>query len=360
MPSAKPTAAPRRRSLPAARHRRTNIVCLEEEVCPSRRERTPPTAAGGRGERPAQTPGGRPLARQAHAVGGLAKKSLRPARRRELAHWFHETFQVSCLRACRLAQFGRASWYRQSRAKDQSALRLRIRDLAHARPRFGYLRIWVLLRREGWSINRKRVRRLYRLDGLQLRMRVRRRKHIALHRGPAPVPVGPTERWSMDFVHATLADGRSFRIFTVVDNWSRHSPILEAGFRMTGEMVGQALDRVLATPAVPRSITVDHGTEFQSRALEDWAYRRGVQLDFIRPGKPVENAFIESFNGRLRDECLNVHQFASLAEAQAIIEAWRVDYNQRRPHSSLGHLTPNEFVAQRQGQQIVEEVVGSG
>lgn len=209
-------------------------------------------------------------------------------------------------------------------------------------------------------MNRKRVRRLYRLEGLQLRMRVRRRKHIALHRGPAPIPTGPTERWSMDFVHDILADGRPFRILTVVDNWSRHSPILEVGFRMTGEIVGRVLDRVLDTPAVPRSITVDHGTEFQSRALEDWAYRRGVQLDFIRPGKPVENAFIESFNGRLRDECLNVHQFASLAEAQAIIEVWRVDYNQHRPHSSLGHLTPNEFVAQCQGQPIVEAVVCSG
>ncbi|MBA2486680.1 MAG: IS3 family transposase [Nitrospira sp.] len=289
-----------------------------------------------------------------------AKKSLRPARRRELAAWFHETFQVSCLRACRLAQFGRASWYRRSRAKDQTALRLRIRDLAHARPRFGYMRIWVLLRREGWLINRKRVRRLYRLDGLQLRMRVRRRKHIALHRGPAPIPAGPTERWSMDFVHDTLADGRPFRILTVVDNWSRHSPVLEAAFRMSGETVGRALDGVLDEKPGPRSITVDHGTEFQSRALEDWAYRRGVQLDFIRPGKPVENAFIESFNGRLRDECLNVHQFASLGEARAIIEAWRMDYNHRRPHGSLGHLTPDEFVAQRQGQQIIEEALYSG
>jgi putative transposase len=164
----------------------------------------------------------------------------------------------------------------------------------------------------------------------------------------------------MDFVHDTLADGRPFRILTVVDNWSRHSPVLEAGLRMTGETVSQVLDRVLSTRVVPRSITVDHGTEFQSRALEDWAYRRGIQLDFIRPGKPVENAFIESFNGRLRDECLNVHQFASLAEAQAIIEAWRVDYNLHRPHSSLGHLTPNEFVAQRQEQPIVEEAVCSG
>jgi putative transposase len=207
-----------------------------------------------------------------------------------------------------LAQFSRAAWYRRSRARDQSALRLRIREFAHARPRFGHLRIRVLLRREGWVVNRKRVRQRYRLDGLPLRMRVRRRKHMALHRGPAPVPTGPTERWSMDFVHDALADGRPFRILTVVDHWSRSSPVLEVAPRMSGYTVGEALDRILEAAPRPRSITVDHGTEFQSRA-----YRRGVQLDFIRPGKPIENAFIESFNGRLRDECLNVHQFASLA-----------------------------------------------
>jgi putative transposase len=124
-------------------------------------------------------------------------------------------------------------------------------------------------------------------------------------------------------------------------------------------MVGQILDRAMNGAPGPRSITVDHGTELQSRALEDWAYRRGVQLDFIRPGKPVENAFIESFNGWLRDECLNVHQFVTLAEAQHILETWRLDYNQYRPHSSLGHLTPNEFVGQRQAEQIDEEVVCS-
>jgi putative transposase len=129
---------------------------------------------------------------------------------------------------------------------------------------------------------------------------------------------------------------------------------------MSGDIVGRDLDRVLGDRPGPRSITVYHGTEFQSRALEDWAYRRGVQLDFIRPGKPVENAFIESFNGRLRDECLNVHQFASLTEAQTIIEAWRVDYNTHRPHSSLGHLTPSEFASQRQEEQDAEEVVCSG
>ena len=205
----------------------------------------------------------------------------------------------------------------------------------------GHLRIWVLLRREGWVVNRKPVRRLYRLDGLQLRMRVRRRKPIGLHRGPAPHPSGPRERWSMDFVHDALADGRPFRILTVVDQWSRSSPVLEVASRMSGSAVGEALDRVLEDAPQPRSITVDHGTEFQSRALEDWAYRRGVQFDFIRPGKPIENAFIGSFNGRLQDECLNVHQFASIADAQTKIEAWRLDYNQRRPHGSLGRKLPH-------------------
>jgi putative transposase len=232
--------------------------------------------------------------------------------------------------------------------------------LAHERPRFGYQRIWVLLRREGWMVNRKRVRRLYQLEGLQLRMRVRRRKHMALHRGPAPIPIGPTERWSMDFVHDALADGTAFRVLTVIDQWSRQSPVLEVASSMSGRTVSSALDRVLGTGPTPRSITVDHGTEFMSRALEDWAFHRGVQLDFIRPGKPVENAFIEAFNGRLRDECLNVHQFTSIADARTKIEAWRVDYNARRPHSSLGHLTPNEFVAQRQGRRAFEDVAVSG
>ncbi len=168
------------------------------------------------------------------------------------------------------------------------------------------------------------------------------------YRAFADFPGRPRERWSMDFVHDALADGRPFRILTVVDQWSRSSPVLEVASRMSGYTVGEALDRVLEDAPRPRSITVDHGTEFQSLALEDWAYRRGVQLDFIRPGKPIENAFIESFNGRLRDECLNVHQFTSIAEAQTKIEGWRLDYNQRRPHGSFGHLTPSEFVAQRQ------------
>jgi putative transposase len=182
--------------------------------------------------------------------------------RRELADWVAGTFGVSRVRACHLAQFSRAAWYPPSTRDDQAPLRARIRALAHARPRFGFTRIWVLLRREGWPVNKKRVRRLYRLDGLQLRMRVRRRKHIALHRGPAPVPVGPTERWSMDFVHDALADGRPFRVLTVVDHWSRESPMPEVATSMSGAGVGPALDRAIDDGPAPRSITVDHGTEF--------------------------------------------------------------------------------------------------
>jgi putative transposase len=261
---------------------------------------------------------------------------------------------VSTVRACRLAQFTRAAWYRKRTARDQSALALRIRDIAHARPRFGYQRITVMLRREGWLVNRKRVRRLYRLQGLQVRMRVRRRKHMCLHRGPVLLATYSHERWSMDFVHDALFDGRPFRMLTVVDLDSRQSPLIEPAFAHSGRSIAAALERVVDALGAPTSITVDHGTEFMSKALEDWAWQRGIKLDFIRPGKPNENAHIESFNGRLRDECLNVNQFTSMDDARRKIEAWRQDYNHARPHSSLRHLTPHEF-AQKGQQKRTEE-----
>lgn len=250
---------------------------------------------------------------------------------------------MSCVRACRLGGVSRAGWYRKSTAEDQSGLRMRIREVALARPRFGYLRIHVVLRREGWKVNRKRVHRLYRLEGLQVRMRMRRRKRLSLHRGPAPRPTYLGERWSMDFVHDQLANGKAFRVLTVVDNWSRESVVLETGFRLTGESVAQALARASQARSLPRSITVDHGTEFTSKALDQWAWENGVQLDFTRPGKPTDNGLCESFNGRLRDECLNVNEFESIDQARERIEAWRIDYNEQRPHGALGHLTPSEY-----------------
>lgn len=261
---------------------------------------------------------------------------------------------MSTVRSCQLAQFTRAAWYRKSTARDPSALALRIRDLAHARPRFGYQRITVMLRREGWRVNRKRVRRPYRLQDLQLRMRVRRRKHMCLHRGPVPLAKCTHERWGMDFVHDALFDGRPFRVLTVVDQYSRQSPVLEPSFAHSGRSVSAALERVANELGVPASITVDHGTGFMSKALEEWAWQRGIKLDFIRAGKPNENAHIESFNGRLRDECLNVTQFTSLDNVRRQIEAWRQDYNHSRPHSSLRNLTPHEFAQQGQQKRIEE------
>ncbi len=261
---------------------------------------------------------------------------------------------MSKKRSCRLALLRRATFYYRSQAKDQTALRMRIRELAHSRPRFGYERIHILLRREGWKVGRNRVHRLYRLEGLQVRMRVRRRKRISLHRGPVPVATTRNEYWSMDFVHDQLASGRKFRVLTVIDKWSRESVLLETHFSLTGQSVVDALQRLAMSRRLPKAITVDHGTEFTSKSLDEWAWNHGVQLDFIRPGKPTENAFIESFNGRLRDECLNVNEFVSIDDARGRIEAWRQDYNHHRPHSSLGHLTPIEFVMQ--GQETAPEV----
>ena len=253
----------------------------------------------------------------------------------------------------------RASLRYQSHRDPQEALRMRLRELAATRVRFGYRRLTVLLRREGWPVNAKRIYRLYTEEGLTVRTK-HRTKAAGRARVPQAVATAPNQRWSMDFMSARVADGRWFRILTVVDQFTRECVCLRADQSLTGEKVAQALEPVVAQRGAPRAITVDNGSEFASRVMDAWAYRHGIQLDFIRPGKPVENGFIESFNGRLRDECLNVHQFMSLDDARAIIEAWRVDYNHRRPHSSLGHLTPNEFVAQRQALQTVEEVVCSG
>lgn len=222
---------------------------------------------------------------------------------------------------------------------------MRLRELAQTRPRFGYLRLQVMLRREGWIVNRKRVHRLYREEGLNVRL-THRRKRVSHLRVVPPTPNQMNERWSMDFVADTLLDGRRFRALTVVDNWSRYSPLIEADFTLTGSKVVTALERVAKQHGYPKMITVDNGSEFTSKALDAWAHEHGVKLDFIRPGKPVENAVIESFNGRFRDECLNTHVFVSLHDARQKIEAWRIDYNEHRPQGSLGDLTPQEFVEQ--------------
>jgi putative transposase len=219
---------------------------------------------------------------------------------------------------------------------------MRLRELAASRVRFGYRRLTVLLRREGWAVNAKRIYRLYTEDGLAVRTKLRR-KIARRQRVPLQRATRPHERLSMDFVSNRLLDGRWFRVLTVVDQFTRECLVLLVDSSLTGTRVAQTLSEIVAERGAPISITVDNGTEFQSKAMDLWAYQHGVQLDFIRPGRPVENGYIESFNGRLRDECLNVQVFLNLADTREKLEHWRQDYNQVRPHSSLGDSAPEEF-----------------
>jgi putative transposase len=200
-----------------------------------------------------------------------------------------------------------------------------------------------MLRREGFMINHKRVYRLYRLDGLALRRK--KRKRVSRQRVPMPLPTRPNERWSMDFLSDQLADGRRIRVFGVIDEYSRESLALEAATSFPGSAVAQVLEGLAQARGYPKSIVCDNGPEFIGRALDTWAYEHKVLLDFIQPGKPSQNAFAESFNGKFRDECLNQNWFLNMREARELIENWRLDYNNNRPHSSLGQLTPSEYVA---------------
>jgi putative transposase len=260
-----------------------------------------------------------------------------------MVEYLQAGYRVSIRRACDVLELGRTTYYYKSKADPQTALRIRLRDLANARIRYGYRRLHVLLRREGWKINAKRVYRLYVEEGLGLRIKRPKRRRSAVARVALPEPTGPNQIWSMDFVSDELGWGRRFRVLTLVDHFTRESPALEVGVGMSGRLVTEVLDRVALTYGLPDVIRVDNGPEFTSRALDRWAYENGVRLDFIRPGKPVENAFIESFNASLRKECLNVHWFQTIEEARQMIEQWRKEYNGFRPHSSLDNLTPEEY-----------------
>ena len=269
---------------------------------------------------------------------------MKPTQQRAAVQFFRVGFRVSERRACRVAGVARSTQRYRSQARDQAPLRIRLRDLAAARVRYGYRRLHVLLQREGWRVNHKRIYRLYREEGLGIRVK-RRRKRTSLPR-LHPVPAQqPQERWSMDFLSDSLVDGRRFRVLTIVDNVSRVSPAIAVGPSLTGERVVAVLEQLRHTVGVPRRIAIDNGPEFISKALDAWAYRHQVQLEFSRPGTPTDNAYVESFNGHFRAECLDQHWFTSLEEARAVIEAWRVEYNQERPHRALNQQTPAAFLA---------------
>jgi len=218
-----------------------------------------------------------------------------------------------------------------------------MRDIASVRVGYGYRRIHVLLQREGWKVNHKRVYRLYREDGLALRKKVPRRRVACQKRELKPTATERNECWSMDFVSDQLFDGRRMRILVIVDNYTRESLILEASQRIRGIEVVKTLESITRTTGFPKRIKVDNGPEFISKDFDRWAYWNHVELDFSRPGKPTDNALVEAFNSRFRQECLNEHWFLSLEDAQQKIEKWRIDYNTIRPHSSLGYKSPKEY-----------------
>ena len=247
-------------------------------------------------------------------------------------------------RACGLIGVARSSCRYQAKGEGEAELRAVLRELALERPRFGYRRLGVMLRRQGWGVNRKRVYRVYREEGLAVRRR--KRKRVAGRRVPLVLPTRPDELWTMDFTQDALTSGRKFRTLNLRDGYTREALAIEVDTSLPGARVVRVLQRLQERGRVPERIQVDNGSEFISRVVDQWAYEHGVALHFIRPGKPTDNGYIERFNGKFRDECLNQFWFVNLLEAQARIEAWRQDYNQERPHSSLGYQTPAEFAAQ--------------
>jgi putative transposase len=263
---------------------------------------------------------------------------------REAVGVMKREYRRSERRACQLAGVGRSSCRYQARRREDQGLRQRLRELAGERRRFGYRRLTVLLRREGWPVNHKRVYRLYCAAGLSVRRRQGKRLK-AEARKPLALPTQANQVWTMDFTHDNLASGRKFRTLNLMDGYTRESPRIEVDTSLPGLRVVRVLEEVARQRGYPEALQVDNGPEFISRVVDQWAFEHRVEIHFIEPGKPTQNAQIESFNGKFRDECLNENWFLSLQEAREKIEAWRRDYNQARPHSALGYQTPEEFAA---------------
>jgi putative transposase len=271
---------------------------------------------------------------------------VKPSRRRPVVEYLCGGYRISERRACGVARLARSTKRYRGSKDPQTALRQRIREIAQARVRYGYRKIRVLLNREGWKVGKKRVYRLYREEGLSLRQKPRRRRRVAVYRRERTKPRAPNEVWSLDFMADQLVDGRRFRALTVVDVFTRESLSIEVGQSLKGDDVVRVLNRIRQERGKPKILFCDNGAEFTSQIMDLWAYQNGVRIDFSRPGKPTDNAHVESFNGTFRAECLDAHWFTSLGEAKQIIEAWRREYNESRPHRALGERTPNEFAGQ--------------
>lgn len=267
-----------------------------------------------------------------------------PTQRREVVGWAQTAYELAERRACRAVGVSRSLVRYQSVKPSQDPLRRRLRELAASRVSWGYPRLTILLRREGWHVNHKRVYRLYSEEGLTLKRKRPKRRKSAVPRQVRPEVKSANERWAMDFVHDVLAGGRTIRILTAIDAYTRECVALVAQPTFRGEDVAAILSEAgNRRGTLPALISVDNGTEFTSRALDHWAYWNKIQLDFSRPGKPTDNAHIESFNATLRRECLSQHWFVDLEDARLTLEHWRDEYNRFRPHSSLGQIPPRQF-----------------
>jgi putative transposase len=267
--------------------------------------------------------------------------------KRGLVREMENSYQISERRACSNLTYARSVIRYRSVADPQIALRMRLRELAAARVGYGYRRLHILLWREGWEVNHKRVYRLYREEGLSMRSKPPRRRRACLKRKFRPVASEKNECWSMGFMSDQLFDGHRIRLLTLVDNHTRESLAIHVAQRIRGCEVVRVLERVVKEHGKPQTIQVDNGPEFISKDVDLWAYWNHVKLDFSRPGRPGDNAYIESFNARFRLECLNEHWFLSLEDAREKIEEWRQDYNENRPHSSLGNISPVEYAEQK-------------
>jgi putative transposase len=277
-----------------------------------------------------------------------------PAARRSIVIHLKDGFQFSERQACVIVGLCRSSCRYQAKPNNDAEIRSRLRELAEQRRKFGSPRLHTLLKREGRVINHKRTERLYKEEGLSLRLK-KRKKRISHLRVVMDRPERINQHWSMDFVSDSLYSGRRFRVLTIVDDLSKECPVLEVDHSLTGTRVARVLDRIAMTKGLPEVITVDNGPEFISKALDLWAFENNVKLRFIQPGKPTQNAYIESFNGKFRDECLNDNVFVNLHSAQKIIETWRQDYNLERPHSSLNGMAPTEFARTFEKEQKTEK-----
>ena len=270
---------------------------------------------------------------------------MRPAARKEVVGHLQNTYGISQRRACRLVPISRkAINYVPTRPVQDAVLVKRLKALAEQYPRYGYLILHGLLRQEGLVINRKRTYRLY--TALKLQIRTKRRKKLTRPRVPMAVPMRPNERWSADFVHDQRADGRRFRVLNIVDDFSRVCVGQLTELSISGARMARFLDQLAETRGLPEILVLDNGPEMTSKAMFFWSQRQQVTLHFIQPGKPTQNAFVESFNGRFRDSCLNQQWFQDIDDARSIIDTWRTHYNEERPHSSLGYLPPKTFEQQ--------------